>query len=560
MTDGVPTKVALFGAADEAASAIAASLERRGDVACARVVVSAGESSPAAGPGAHVAVVVGAGLGRSGWPPGAGAAAELFRGVVETGARRVVVISSAAITPPRHVHPGHVTEARHPARGVNPLADAWAAFEAGARESLADRQLTILRPAATPTRSGTDLLSRMLRARVAPTFAGHDPSVQLLALEDLAEAVALAVESDRSGVFQIAPAGVVPVHGALRLARTRRLPIPRWLHRLGRWALGPLGAATLAEAERIRYSSTVSGRKAREELGFTPRFGSAEVAARFRRGGRPTEVPTGYDDFGKNDRYTARMHRTILGFLHDRWWRVELDGTEHVPREGAAVLTGVHRGFMPYDGAMAILGLLRETGRHPRFLVHPTLVKHPFLSDFITRQGGLVACRENADRVLREGGLLGVYPEGIEGAFTYYREAYRLRRDFGRDEFVKAALRNRAPIVPFVTVGSPEIFPVLAKIDWRWWIRFSEWPCFPIAPPFPLLPIPLPSKWHTKFLEPLPVHEEHAPEAAGDPEIVRTISAEVRRRMESAFADLLARRRSIFRGSIFEGSARESGS
>ena len=45
--------------------------------------------------------------------------------------------------------------------------------------------------------------------------------------------------------------------------------------------LVPLGASSLAEADRIRYSATVSGQKACEELGFVPRFGSGEVAARF---------------------------------------------------------------------------------------------------------------------------------------------------------------------------------------------------------------------------------------------------------------------------------------
>ena len=90
------------------------------------------------------------------------------------------------------------------------------------------------------------------------------------------------------------------------------------------------------------------------------------------------------------------------------------------------------------------------------------------------------------------------------------------------------ALRNQAPIVPFVTVGSAEIFPVLAKFHWRWWKEKSLWPCFPIAPPFPLLPLPLPTKWHTQFLEPLHVEHQYPPESANDMATVRAISQEVR--------------------------------
>jgi hypothetical protein len=84
--------------------------------------------------------------------------------------------------------------------------------------------------------------------------------------------------------------------------------------------------------------------------------------------------------------------------------------------------------------------------------------------------------------------------------------------------------------------------------------RVAEWPFLPLAPNFPLPGLPLPSKWHTRFLEPLPVGELHPPEAAEDPEVVRAISREVRARMEAAFRDMLARRKSIFRGAIFDPS------
>jgi len=155
--------------------------------------------------------------------------------------------------------------------------------------------------------------------------------------------------------------------------------------------------------------------------------------------------------------------------------------------------------------------------------------------------------------VLRQGGLLGVFPEGIHGAFTLYRDAYRLGKF--RDEYVKMALRHRAPIVPFVTVGSAEIFPILGRLEWRWWKRYTEWPFLPLTPTFPLLPLPLPSKWHTCFLPPLDVGARYPAEAAHDAAIVRALGREVRASMQAAWADLLARRRSIFFGSLSGRSA-----
>ncbi len=278
-----------------------------------------------------------------------------------------------------------------------------------------------------------------------------------------------------------------------------------------------------------------------------------ELGARAGNGG---EDPV-YDPYGQDKDYIAAYGRTLFRFLHDVYWRIEYEGLEHVPREGRAVLTGIHRGFMPWDGVMALHLLARETGRHPRFLIHPTLIKFPFLANYMTKLGGIIACQQNADWVLANDELLGMFPEGIQGAFTRYRDVYKLGK-FSRDEYVKMALRQGAPIVPFVTVGSAEIYPILAKIHWRRFERFTEWPCLPLCPNFPLPGLPLPSKWHTRFLEPLAVHQQYPAAAAEDPEAVKAISREVRARMAAATAEMLARRRSIFFGSIFAANARSA--
>lgn len=467
----------------------------------------------------------------------------------------VVMISSAAVHEPSHHHPGVVSEDRlAPLRHGNRIAALWRELESRAAETVGERDgvvLTVLRPvttpvAGTPNRAANNRVGRLLTGRLALTLPGHDPSVQLLSLDDLAEAVARVVErgrrgSLRSGTYHVAPKRPVPLRKALRLAGVRRLPVPRWMQGL------TLPADELAY---LRYSWTVSGERMGAELGFVPRCSSAEVA---RALSQPPEGGTtlpDFDEWGLDTRYIAAFERTLFRFLHDVYWRVELSGLEHLPRDGAAVLTGVHRGFQPWDGVMAVVAVRRATGRTPRFLLHPTLVKLPFLANYMTKLGGVHACQENADRILGRGDLLGIFPEGIRGAFSYYRDAYELKK-FGRDEFVKMALRHRAPIVPFVTVGSAEIYPILGKLHWRWWKRWAEWPCFPITPTMGTLP--LPSKWHTRFLPPVHVGEEHGPEAADDPEVVRTLSLRVQRSMREALDEILARRPSIFWGSVFEG-------
>ncbi len=455
--------------------------------------------------------------------------------------------------------------------------------------------VVVLRAAPRAVRGGRGFFSRLLTPPFAFTVPGFDPSIQLLDPGDLARAIerALAAKTVGAGAYNIVPRRPAPVHRAIRLAGGHRLPVPLWLQRLVRRLLGPTGRAHApGRPDFLRYPWTASGERAARELGFVARRSTAEVAAGLAAGpgiglgigleigaaaepvARPgvRERPSdrdggdpgdpwewgrgGLDPFGMDRAYVARYGRTLFRFLHDAYWRIEARGLEHVPRSGRGVLTGVHRGFMPYDGAMALHLLVRETGRYPRFLLHPTLTKFPFLANFMTKLGGVMACRENADWVLERDGLVGIFPEGIDGAFTPYRRAYRLGR-FGRDEYVRMALRNRAPIIPFVTVGSAEIYPILGRIDWPWFQRLTEWPYLPITPTFPLLPVPLPSKWHTRVLAPLHVEREHGPEDAEDPEVVRALSTEVRRRMEAALGEMLARRRSIFFGSVFDDEAED---
>ena len=473
--------------------------------------------------------------------PDIAAAKEVFQAAAQVNVGQVVVVSCAAIYGTRPHNPGLITETLRRSRNVgNAISCGWIDLEECAEACCsASTRLALLRPVTVPGRGEMIFFERLFNGRFARTVAGHDPTLQFLSPADLAQAVCLAVEAQAAGIYNVAPDDVIPLRPALRLAGVGRVPLP--MHDTSR--------------DFIRYIWTVSNAKIKDEWGFEPQRSSVDALRDYladRKGKPVPELAESFDIFGLDKGYSDAYASTVWAFLRHIYWRVEHRGLEQVPAQGKVVLAGVHRGFMPLDAVTLYMLLAKDLGRYPRFLIHPTLIKFPFQFNFMRKLGGIVACQENADWVLQQDQILGVYPEGIRGAFTPIRQAYEVGR-FGRNEFVRIALRHRASIVPFVNIGAAEIFPIVAKIDWSWWKRFSMWPCFPIAPPFPLLPVPLPSKWHIQFLEPLPVGQQYPPEAADDREIVKQISDQVRDRMHEAMQTLVKRRKSVFFGSLFKG-------
>src|SRR5277367_6460696 len=98
-------------------------------------------------------------------------------------------------------------------------------------------------------------------------------------------------------------------------------------------------------------------------------------------------------------------------------------------------------------------------------------------------------------------------------------------------------------------VGSEEIYPMLADV--RLLARLFGLPYFPITPLFPLAGpaglVPLPSKWHIAFGEPISTaHYEGAD--AEDPMVTFELTDQVRETIQQTLYQLLAGRRNMFFG------------
>jgi 1-acyl-sn-glycerol-3-phosphate acyltransferase/nucleoside-diphosphate-sugar epimerase len=480
-------------------------------------------------------------------------ATAVFRACDEVQVARFVLVSSAAVYGASFRNPGLLPESYPLSRDKSGIASYWADLEGVARKFFKQEgQLGILRCATLLSRHSASPIARHLTGSIVLTMPGHDPCIQVLSSHDLARAIGCLLQSDACGVFNVAPDGVIPWRQALRRLGIKTVIIPRTILLAEQVALTKSRAAHL---EYQRYTWTISNVRIKE-LGFQPAKSSAQALNELRTASNAVsnfethDFSHRFDDFGMDKAYIDSYGRTLFRFLADWYWRIETAGFEHIPRQGRGVLAGLHRGFMPFDGVMALHLIATQVGRYPRFLIHPGLVKFPFLANFMTKLGGIIACQKNAAYVLEREDLLGVFPEGIRGAFIRYSRAYQVQ-DFHRDAFVKIALRHRAPIIPFVTVGSAEIFPILGEIKSRWWSKYTEWPSLPITPTFPLVPLPLPSKWHMRFLPALHVERDYPPSAAENPAVVRAISRTVKHRMQEAIDEMLQRRRSVFFGSVF---------
>src|SRR5205807_4837634 len=366
-------------------------------------------------------------------------AESILRQSAKSNLKRFVLLSSAQIYGASPHNQGLIPESRVPlCLKRSELAREWITLENVATNYLGNSrtELTMLRPAPVLTAGGSDYFSRLMRGPLAMVLPGHDPSLQFLSPDDLAAAARCAVERSSGGVYNVAPDGVITLRAGLRLTRTRRLTFPRTLRRI---------VHSADHLDLIRYSWTVSNKKIKSDLGYVPGPSSAEAVAEFvgaengdRRSSDESMTLREFDDFGMDKDYIAAYGRTLFKFLFEHYWRVEHKGLEHVPSDGRAVLVGVHRGFMPWDAVMTLNLIVRQLKRYPRSLIHPGLIKFPFLFNFHTKLGGVIACQENADYVLERDELLTIYPEGIRGAFSLFRQPYRLKRF--RDDYVKIAL------------------------------------------------------------------------------------------------------------------------
>lgn len=239
---------------------------------------------------------------------------------------------------------------------------------------------------------------------------------------------------------------------------------------------------------------------------------------------------------------------SVLRPVYEKYFRVEVKGIENIPSDGGALIVSNHSGTLPLDGLMLQVAVHdnHPAQRHLRLLAADLVFMLPVVNELARKAGHTLACAEDAERLLRQGEVVGVMPEGFKGIGKPFGERYKLQR-FGRGGFVSTALRAGVPIVPCSIVGAEEIYPMIGNS--KTLARLLGIPYFPITPTFPWLgplgAVPLPTKWTIQFGEPIAT-DGYPVEAAEDPMLMFNLTDQVREQIQHTLYKLLVQRRSVF--------------
>src|SRR3954447_12193448 len=152
-----------------------------------------------------------------------------------------------------------------------------------------------------------------------------------------------------------------------------------------------------------------------------------------------------------------RFVRLLILGVAKLFGRIELIGTEHVPRDGSFILAPVHRSNIDF----ALVSLV--TKRRMRYMGKDSIFKYKFLNPFFHALGAFPVHRGAADRealrtsvaIIELGQPLVMFPEGTRQAGPKVESLF--------DGPAYVASKTRVPIVPVGIGGSERAMPKGSK-------------------------------------------------------------------------------------------------
>ena len=152
--------------------------------------------------------------------------------------------------------------------------------------------------------------------------------------------------------------------------------------------------------------------------------------------------------------------KAILKPLLKTIYRIRIEGLENVPKKGPAIIAANHLSFL--DSFFIPLSVRR---RKVTYLAKADYFKSWKTAWFFNMVGQIPTEREGGAKskrsldialgVLKEGKLLGIYPEGTRSPDGYLHR--------GRTGVARLALTAQAPVIPCGLIGTDKVQPKSAK-------------------------------------------------------------------------------------------------
>lgn len=205
------------------------------------------------------------------------------------------------------------------------------------------------------------------------------------------------------------------------------------------------------------------------------------------------------------------------------YFRLRVDGLDHLPAQGPALLVANHTGWLGFDYALTALSVHDAIERTPRGMVHEAWFKSPATATFAKRVGLFQVTKDAMATQVERGHLVMIFPEGEKGAFRPGSE-YQLE-PFARG-FVRVAMAKQVPVIPVAVLGGEESNPVGLRIE-----SYEQLLNLKGGLPIPKNILPKPVKWRIRFLQPIPF-TDYGPQDADDSDRVHAIAEDVRTRVQ----------------------------
>lgn len=235
------------------------------------------------------------------------------------------------------------------------------------------------------------------------------------------------------------------------------------------------------------------------------------------------------------DALIYRVLPRLLMEIMRKYFRVEVEGIENIPKRGAAVIAPNHSGFAGFDALLLSHIIHNDVKRIPRVLTHHLWFLTKTTSIPAKKMGFTEATLDNGINALKKNNLVIIFPEGESGNFKPSTQMYQLQ-EFKRG-FVRMALATQSPIIPTLVIGAEETNINLSQLKFTKFLKG-------LVLPLPLNVLPFPVKWKIKFLP--PVYLPYKASSVENADLVHEIAEELQEQMQDELREEILKRDSVF--------------